>query len=48
MEIPRKVAEVYSDPIEGEYQRTERVGKGQTLTLKMFPEVTIEVDEFLK
>jgi Uma2 family endonuclease len=45
--IPRKVVEVYSDPVAGKYQNTERVGKGQTLTLKSFPDVTIAVDSFL-
>lgn len=46
--LPKKVVEVYSDPVGGKYQSIMRVGPGQTLTVKMLPHVTISVDAFLR
>lgn len=46
--LPKKVVEVYSDPKEGKYQSVEAVGPGQTLTVKMLPDVTIPVEAFLR
>jgi Uma2 family endonuclease len=46
--IPKKVVEVYSDPVEGKYQSIMRVGRGQTLTVKMLPHVNIAVGAFLR
>ncbi|HEX9989073.1 MAG TPA: Uma2 family endonuclease [Chloroflexia bacterium] len=46
--IPKKVVEVYSDPAQGKYQSIMRVGRGQSLTVKMLPHVHIAVDAFLR
>lgn len=45
--IPRKIVEVYSEPVEGKYRNVQRVGRGQTLSLTALPDVTIGVDEIL-
>jgi Uma2 family endonuclease len=46
--LPKKVVEVYSEPVGGKYQSIMRVGRGQTLTVKILPHVTIAVDAFLR
>lgn len=46
--INKKVVEVYSAPVGGKYQSIMRVGRGQSLTIKMLPVITIEVDGFLR
>lgn len=45
--IPKKVVEIYSDPVDGKYTSVQRVGRGHTITPKALPDVTVQVDDFL-
>ena len=45
--IPKKVVEVYSEPVGGKYGSIQRVGKGQTIGPKALPDIGIAVDDFL-
>ena len=45
--IPKGVVEVYSEPVGGKYASIRRVARGEAITLKVLPEVTIAVGDFL-
>lgn len=46
--IPKKVVEVYVEPVDGKYTRIGRVGQGDTVTLTALPGVTLAVSDFLR
>ena len=48
LNIPESVLEVYADPVEGKYRRTEILKPGQTVSPQQLPGITFAVDDILK
>jgi Uma2 family endonuclease len=46
--VKKAAMEVYSEPEDGKYQSVRMVGPGQTITLTMLPDVSIQTDGFLR
>ena len=46
--VQESVIEVYSQPVEGLYQRTTRHGAGETISPSAFPDVRVSIDELFK
>lgn len=47
VDINGECVEVYREPMPGEYQNIQTFGRGQNLSILVFPEVMITVDEVL-
>ncbi len=48
LNIVEQVLEVYAEPVNGEYRRTQILKPGDTITLQALPAVTFAVDDILK
>jgi Uma2 family endonuclease len=46
--LVERVVEIHCEPSERGYQRTLRKQRGESITLVQFPDVVVQVDEFLR
>lgn len=46
--LTRKIVEVYTQPENGKYKIAAKVGKTQSITPKLIPNITIEVSDIIK
>lgn len=48
VDLVHRAIEVYSDPVDGRYRQLSTHQPGDSITLKTFPDVTIEVDSIVR